>query len=122
MAIVGVASVRIKPDLTEFRKELNAGLKAIKAEVKVALDLDTTKARASLDRFKALVDGKDLNADLDLDTTKARVSVAKLKAELDFKRLFGSLNSGLQSATTKLFTFAKAGAACAAVQSSASTL
>jgi phage-related protein len=122
MAIVGVASVRIKPDLTEFRKELNAGLKAIKAEVKVNLDLDTTKARASLDRFKALVDGKDLNANLDLDTTKARVSVAKLKTELDFKKAFSSLNNGLSSATSKMLLFAKAGAAFTVAQSAASTL
>lgn len=122
MAIVGVASVRIKPDLTEFRKELNAGLKAIKAEVKVNLALDTTKARETLDRFKAGINGRDINADLDLDTTKARVSVAKLKAELDFKSAFGKLRSGLESATSGLFGFAKAGAAFAAVQSTVSTL
>jgi phage-related protein len=122
MAIVGVASVRIKPDLTEFRKELNAGLKAIKAEVSVNLKLDTTKAREALDRFKAVVDGKDLNADLDLDTTKARFSVAKLKAELDFKKAFSTLNEGLSSATSHMLTFAKAGAAFAVVQSAASTL
>jgi phage-related protein len=122
VAIVGVASVRIKPDLTEFRKELNAGLKAIKAEVRVALDLDTTKARASFDRFKALVDGKDLNADLDLDTTKARVSVAKLKAELDFQKAFSKLRSGLQTATSGMLKFAATGAAFAVVQSTAATL
>jgi phage-related protein len=122
MAIVGVASVRIKPDLTEFRKELNAGLKAIKAEVRVNLDLDTTKARASLDRFKAVVDGKDLNADLDLNTTKARVSIAKLKAELDFKKAFSTLNDGLGSATSLMLNFAKAGAAFAVIQSVSSTI
>lgn len=122
MAIVGVASVRIKPDLTEFRKELNAGLKAIKAEVSVNLKLDTTKARETLDRFKAVVDGKDLNANLDLDTSKARFSVAKLKAELDFQKAFSNLSSGLSSVTSHMLTFAKAGAAFAVVQSAASTL
>jgi len=122
MAIVGVASVRIKPDLTEFRKELNAGLKAIKAEVSVNLKLDTTKAKETLDRFKAAVDGKDLNANLDLNTTKARVSVAKLKAELDFKSVFASLNKGLSSATSIMLNLAKAGAAFAVTQSAVSTL
>lgn len=122
MAIVGVASVRIKPDLSEFRKELNAGLKAIKAEVKVNLDLDTTKAKETLDRFKAGVDGKDINTNLDLNTRKARVELAKFRAQLDFKSAFSSLSNGLQTATTKMFAFAKAGAAFAAVQSIASTL
>lgn len=122
MAIVGVASVRIKPDLTEFRKELNAGLKATKAELSVNLKLDTTKAQETLDRFKAVVDGKDLNANLDLDTTKARLSVAKLKAELDFKTAFSHLNDGLKSVTSNMLGFAKAGAAFAVAQSAASTL
>lgn len=122
MAIVGVASVRIKPDLSEFRKELNAGLKAIKAEVRVNLDLDTTKARNTLERFKAGIDGDDINTNLDLNTRKARVELAKFRASLDFKRVFSTINDGIQSATTKMFTFAKAGAAFAVVQSAASTL
>src|ERR1051326_453540 len=122
MAIVGVASVRIKPDLTEFRKELNAGLKAIKAEVRVAVHADTKPAQAEIAAFRKRNDGKDLTQNLVVKTNKVESKLKSLLKNTAFKGAFDSLNKGLSSATTKMFTFAKAGAAFSAVQSVASTL
>lgn len=122
MAIVGVASVRIKPDLTEFRKELNAGLKAIKAEVRVAVHADTKPAEAEIAAFRKRNDGKDLTQNLVVKTDKTETALRNLAKKMDFKGAFDSLNNGLSSATSKMLTFAKAGAAFAAVQSIASTL
>lgn len=122
MAIVGVASVRIKPDLTEFRKELNAGLKAIKAEVRVAVHADTKPAEAEIAAFRKRNDGKDLTQNLVVKTDKTETALRNLVKKVDFKGAFDSLNNGLSSATSKMLTFAKAGAAFAAVQSIASTL
>jgi phage-related protein len=122
MAIVGVASVRIKPDLTEFRKELNAGLKAIKAEVRVAVHADTKPAQAEIAAFRKRNDGKDLTQNLVVKTDKTETALRGLVKKIDFKGAFDGLNNGLSSATSKMLTFAKAGAAFAVVQSAASTL
>lgn len=122
MAIVGVASVRIKPDLTEFRKELNSGLKAIKAEVRVAVHADTKPAQAEIAAFRKRNDGKDLTQNLVVKTDKVESKLRSLAKNVDFKGAFDSLDNGLRSATTKMFTFAKAGAAFSVVQSVASTL
>lgn len=122
MAIVGVASVRIKPDLTEFRKELNAGLKAIKAEVRVAVHADTKPAQAEIAAFRKRNDGKDLTQNLVVKTNNVESQLKNLVKKVDFKGAFDSLNNGLSSATSKMLAFAKAGAAFAVVQSTASTL
>lgn len=88
MAIVGVASVRIKPDLTTFRKELNAELKAIKAEVQVAVKIDTAKATADVDKFLA---------------EQSKKSV-KIKAEVDSNQLkdFGKALDGLTAPMARI--------------------
>lgn len=61
MAIVGVASIRIKPDLTEFRKELNAELKSIKTELTIKVKVDTKLAQADIDAFVKRESGKTIN-------------------------------------------------------------
>lgn len=122
MAIVGVASVRIKPDLTEFRKELNAGLKAIKAEVRVRVHADTKPAEAEIAAFRKRNDGKDLTQNLVVKTDKTETALRNLVKKIDFKGAFDGLNKGLTSATQKMLTFAKAGAVFAATQSAISTL
>lgn len=67
MAIIGVASVRIKPDLTEFRKELTAGLKAIKAEVEVNVQANITKAKAQIEEFVRKESGQTIKKKVELD-------------------------------------------------------
>lgn len=67
MAIVGVASIRIKPDLTEFRKELNAELKSIKTELTIKLKVDTKLAQADIDAFVKKESGKTINQRVKVD-------------------------------------------------------
>lgn len=52
MTIVGVASVRIKPDLSEFRRDLEAGLKKMNPEVSVKVHADTRPAFQELLKFE----------------------------------------------------------------------
>jgi len=69
MAIIGVASIRVKPDLTAFRKELKAGLEAINTDltIKVKAEVNTEKVRVELDRLVQKFDGKDINLKTKLD-------------------------------------------------------
>lgn len=67
MAIVGVASVKIKPDLSDFRKELKAGLAAINAELEVKITADTSRAKAQVEAFVAKESGKNITKKVDVD-------------------------------------------------------
>lgn len=122
MAIVGVASVRIKPDLTEFRKELNAGLKAIKAEVRVAVHADTKPAEAEILAFRNRNDGKDITQNLVVKTNNVENNLKKALKNIPWDKGVTKLNDGLKKSTSLMLKFATAGAAFAATQSAASTL
>lgn len=121
MAIVGVASVRIKPDLTEFRKELNAGLKAIKAEVTVKVHADTKLAEAEIAAFRKRNDGKDITQNLVVKTNNVEAKLKKVLASVSGTG-FDKLDAGIKKSTTSMLAFAKAGAAFSVVQSAASSL
>lgn len=71
MAVIGVASIRVKPDLTLFRKELKAGLEKIDETltVKVKAEVNTAKATLELDRLVRKYDGKDINLNAKVDKT-----------------------------------------------------
>lgn len=71
MAIVGVASIRVKPDLTEFRKELKAGLEKIDPKFQVNVTANVTKARVEIDRFIRKEDGRKVNVKIDVDQSSA---------------------------------------------------
>lgn len=122
MAIVGVASVRIKPDLTEFRKELNAGLKAIKAEVTVKVHADTKLAQAEIAAFRKRNDGKDLTQNLVVKTNNVENDLKKFLKNLDFKGAFSSLSDGLSGVLSKFGLLVKVGAGFSAIQSVVSSL
>lgn len=80
MAIVGVASVRIKPDLTTFRKELQAGLSEIKASVEVAVHANTLEATAEIDKWRKEQEAKPaIKQKVDIDS----LSVTKAGKALD---------------------------------------
>lgn len=85
MAIIGVASVRIKPDLTLFKKELTAGLKAINAEVAVNVRADTTKAKAQVEAFVRRESGKTITKKVDVDRNSLK-DVSKALAGLSAGR------------------------------------
>jgi len=83
MAIVGVASVRVRPDLTEFRKELTAELKSIKSSLDIAVHADTKLAKAEIDAFVKKESGKVINQRVDVDTSgfdNASASLGRLAA------------------------------------------
>lgn len=67
MSIIGVASVKIKPDLSEFRKELKAGLDSIRAEITVNVKADTDSARRTIESFVARQELKDITKKVDID-------------------------------------------------------
>jgi len=70
MAIVATASVRVKPDLTTFRKDLAAQLKGITATVTVGIKLDTGKATAQVDEFVKKNSKKKVTVQIDADAKK----------------------------------------------------
>jgi phage-related protein len=67
MAIVGVASIRIKPDLTEFRQELMVGLKKIKAEITVGVEADVARARQTVQRFVETESRKNITKRIEVE-------------------------------------------------------
>ena len=76
---IGVISIRVTPDASNFRKRLNRTLERIEktADVDVALDLDE-KAKRRVEAEIASI--KDTDATVHIDTDKA--SLAKAKAQL----------------------------------------
>ena len=89
MAQIGRASVKVTPDLSTFRKDLTAQLKAIKAEITVNVKANITKAKAEVDAFAKNDVTKNVKLDVDkgafkgltstlgnIGTTIARTSVA----------------------------------------------
>lgn len=67
MTVVGVASIRVRPDLTEFRKELKAELNKINPDLTVQVHAETRKAKAEVDAFVARESGKDINKRVNID-------------------------------------------------------
>lgn len=68
MAIIGVASVRVRPDLSGFRGELNRDLEKIKVELKIPVAADTDRAERDVREFIARMSGKDIDLNVDIDT------------------------------------------------------
>lgn len=93
MAIVAVASVKITPDLTEFRKQLNAELKALDAKVNVEAQLDFKKAKTELDAWTKKESGKKITKNVDLDFKGATAELATFGASVS------SFGSSIQKST-----------------------
>jgi phage-related protein len=70
-----VASVRIKPDLSKFRKELAAGLKEIRAEVTVQVNADIAKAKTQIEAFVKKESGKEMKKKLVVDKESLKSAV-----------------------------------------------
>lgn len=80
MAIVSVASVKIKPDLSDLRSDLETGLKRINATLTVAVNADVTHAKADIDKFIAERRGDEIHQELRVDTGKALAEVKAFSA------------------------------------------
>ena len=79
MALVGVASVKITPDLSTLRRELNKGLKAIKAEVAVQVEANTTKAKAHIERFVAKESGQTIQKNIEINKDSIRLATGAIQ-------------------------------------------
>lgn len=115
-AIIDVAAIKIRPDLTGFRSELRAEVAKISEEVKIPvnLDIDTGAAKATLAAFRALQSRQKINQKVDVDTS----AWSKVKNILgDIGGAIGSGTAGLTKfganfalVGVKMLTFAGAGA------------
>jgi hypothetical protein len=75
---VGSVSIRVVPDTTRFKAELERQLASIKdLKITANLDLDKGAAQAELDRISA--ERPTITANLDLDTSAAEIQKALLK-------------------------------------------
>ena len=80
-AIVDVAAIKIRPDLSTFRSELRAALSKVNVDlnIPVTLDVDTSEASARLAAFRGEESTKDINQGVDIDTSalqKAQLALA----------------------------------------------
>lgn len=122
MAIVGVAQVKVTPDLSTFRRELKKGLQSIKADFTVNVQADVTKARTQIQEFVAKQGAKDITKNLDLDTSKASRALKEFAAKLKLEQALAGATNGLKSFTTAGLGLAKVSAAFTAVQAVSSSL
>jgi phage-related protein len=79
VAVVGVASIRVRPDLTEFRKELKAELNKINADLTVNVKADTGKAKAEIQRMIAEFDGKNITVKADIDEKNLKAAETRIR-------------------------------------------
>lgn len=106
MAVVGVASVRIKPDLSEFRRELEEGLKKMDPEVKVKVHADTDPAFREILKFEKFAERfHSIELPVESDTRvlkQSRTEVNNLGRDLlrmgtSATKAFGAITLGLAS-------------------------
>src|SRR5687767_7289616 len=132
MAIIGVAQIRVRPDLTTFRRELESRLARINPDFFVKVHADTDPARRDIDRLikdasrktptinpKVKVDTRDL------DKTKKKlreigsesIRVTRIIARMAASTIAVSVGAGLAaSALSGTITLAGGlGAALAAI-------
>lgn len=97
-AIVDVAAIKIRPDLSGFRTELRTEVAKIADEVTIPvnLDVDTASARATLEEFRAWQERQKIEQKVDVDTsTLGRVG-----------RVLGNITSLFGTGTRGALSFA----------------
>lgn len=123
MTIIGVASVKIKPDLSAFRKELKVGLDSIKAEITVKVKANTDPAQKTIDAFVARQELKDITKKVDID--KKSIDVAKkdletvAKSALKVGQSLLTVGQGLLSGSLRIVKIGIVASAAAAALSGA---
>lgn len=65
--IVGAIGIKVRPDLTGFKQELETGLARIKTDFSVNVGADTTKASAEMDAWKARQEHDPITKPLEVD-------------------------------------------------------
>jgi phage-related protein len=82
MAIIGVASIRVRPDLTRFRSELDAELRKIDRDFKVNVRADTSQASRDVDRFVKNLNQKDATVRVDVDRKRVQKDIGDVSRDL----------------------------------------
>lgn len=110
MAVIGVASVRIKPDLTLFKHELEAGLKKIDAALTVKVNADLDRADRQLKDFQKKWRAKDfdLNANVKIKTPKSSSIKNTDRDFAKFRSTVLSVGTATVSSTAKIAALALA--------------
>jgi hypothetical protein len=99
--LVGAVAIRVRPDTSDFRRETQQGLNSElgrngeKAEAKVKVDADTSKAEAKITKLEDEIRNKGvkLNVSVDYDgVNKAREQINQALKSLDNKVLSFSMN------------------------------
>lgn len=126
MAIIGVASVRVRPDLDKFKEELVAGLKKIDPKFTIKVGANTKVADAEIRRLVSKWDGKNVDVAVRPKIDKSATAEVdnfskKLKKGLqETSTVMGNVVSGAISGTLAFTTMAlKAGAIATALAGAA---
>jgi hypothetical protein len=82
MAIIGVASIRVRPDLTRFRSELDAGLRKIDRDFKVNVRADTSQASRDVDRFAKQINQKNAAIRVNVDRKRIQKDLGDISREV----------------------------------------
>lgn len=64
---IGRVSVKVVPDTSKFKRELEAQLKKMDLKVEIPVSADTTKAQAQLALLKKKIDALDKNVNINID-------------------------------------------------------
>lgn len=126
MAIIGVASIRVRPDLTRFRSELNSELRSIDVELKIPVSADTRRAEREIRQLVDRMNGLDVTIDPDINVRKLRTvdsDLTKFKSNLaDVGRTSAVVARQIVATTVKLVAFAVAAGAVSSSLSGTATL
>jgi len=120
VAIVSSASVKITPDLSSFRRELESGLRSIKAEIQVAVQLNKDKAAAELKTWVAKESRETISKKVDLDTKSLRKGLGDLGPKI--ASFTSSMLLSLSAASSLLPVVGGIGAALASASGAAGLL
>lgn len=120
MAVIGVASIRVRPDLTKFREDLDAGLRKIKSEFTVGVNADTDRAERQIKQMIDRFEGRNIKLDTEINTRKLKNTETDLQK---IRRVLPKVASGFGSVSKQAAkTTARTVAFSAAIASVASSI
>lgn len=94
----------VDPDTSGFQQELNRELSRVTTDFELPVDIDTTAAKVTIQKFKSGVASDPVDVNVDVDTKRARQAVENFtnkaeatpihkRVDLDTKRASASLNA-----------------------------
>ncbi|SDC25881.1 hypothetical protein SAMN04488581_0401 [Mycolicibacterium neoaurum] len=99
----GTASVRIKPDASDFVRLLNAKLKAVKDPgFAISVTANTAQAAADIRRFRDIEGRNGIRVGVDADLSKAQAGVAAFRARQHADDLTIKVDVDTKAATAQL--------------------